>query len=275
MAWFDTLSNEERAHIASKGWDQLTPEAAAQMIAKSYRNLEAMRPVPPPAAAAGYDFNAVRAPDGTMPKPEVLDRVRATAFELKLSPDAANTLAIREVTSDHAATAKATAEATARIAASETALKSVWGDKYEANTDLAGRAFARLGLAKEQTDALVTTLGVDKVMTMGHDLGLKLGEAPVHQGDTTVVDGQKEPGAPGGAWTRETALTRRNEWTPEFMKKYLENDAASVKEFNEVTAALIGGSMANFQAAPENFGRQGDGRGTEIHPGDSRYRSPV
>jgi hypothetical protein len=269
MAWFDTLSNEERAHIASKGWDQLAPEAAAQQIAKSYRNLEAMRPVPPPQSAAGYDFNAIRAPDGTMPKPEVLDRVRSTAFELKLSPDAANTLAIREVTSDHAATAKATADATARIAASETALKSAWGADYDKNLDVAGRAFARLGLAKEQTDALVTTLGVDKVMTMGHDLGLKLGEAPVHQGDTPVTD----PSKPAqGAWTRETALVRRNEWTPEFMSKYLANDEASVKEFNEVTAALIGGSLANFQAAPDNFGRQGDGHGTEIKQGDSRWR---
>lgn len=263
MAWSDTLPDEERAYVANKGWDKLPPDAAAVQMMKSYRNLEQMRPAPPPSTAAGYAFEGVTA------EPEVLDMARGMAFELKLPPEQATLLAKRLIAIGDEAEATDTAAQTQRLTAAETALKSAWGADYDKNTDVARKAFEQLGLPKETVDTLVTTMGVDKVMNdIGFKLGQKMGEAPMHQGDGTVSD----PSRPATTFTRETALERRNSWTPEFMSKYLAGDADATKEWNDVTSALIGGGMATFQAAPENFGRQSDGHGTEIKQGDSRWR---
>ncbi len=157
-------------------------------------------------------------------------------------------------------------EAAARVTTSEAALKTTWGADYDAKVAVATRGLTAAGLPKEEIDALIAVRGVDKVMAMGYDLGTKLGEAPLHQGSTTVDDKQNVPLTPA------SALAQRNAWGKEFLDKWIANDPAAIEEYNRVTAAIIGGTAENYVPAPENFGRQGDGKGLEIKPGDSRWR---
>jgi len=263
MAWSDTLADDERGYIANKGWDKLTPEAAAGQIVKSYRELERMRPEPAPKE---YTFEGLKNPDGSAPDTKVLDRVRSLATELKLPATSANLLATRELADRAAAASTAETETAARIAASEAALKTTWGAEYDAKVAVATRGLTAAGMPKEEIDALIAVRGVDKVMAMGYDLGTKLGEAPLYQGSTTVDDKQNVPLTPA------TALAQRNAWGKEFLDKWIANEPAAVEEYNRVTAAIIGGTAENYVPAPDNFGRQGDGRGIEIKPGDSRWR---
>ena len=263
MAWTDTLSDEERGYYANKGWDKLAPEAAAAQIGKSYRNLEQTRPEPPPKE---YSFEGLKNPDGSAPEADVLTMVRTLATELKLPAAAATTLATRLIAiGAEAETAEQTAAA-ARLTASEAALKTAWGADYDAKVAVATRGLNAAGLPKEEIDALIAVRGIDKVMTMGHDLGTKLGEAPLHQGSTTVETKADVP------LTQATALAQRNAWGKEFFDKWTANDPAAVKEFNDVTRAIIGGDAEHFTPAPENFGRQGDGHGKEIFPGSEKWR---
>jgi hypothetical protein len=263
MAWTDALSDEERGYYANKGWDKLAPEAAAAQIGKSYRELERLRPEAPPRE---YTFEGLKNPDGSAPEADVLEMVRGLASELKLPAGAATTLATRLIAIG-ADAEKAEADATAaRIAASETALKTTWGADYDEKVAVATRGLTAAGYTKEETDALITTLGVDKVMARGYDLGTKLGEAQLHQGSTTVDNKQ------GAPLTRDTALATRNGWGKDFFDKWQAGDAAAVKEFEDVTKAIIGGTPENFQPAPENFGRQGDGHGREIFPGSEKWK---
>ena len=263
MAWTDSLSDDERGYYANKGWDKLAPETAAAQIGKSYRELERRQPEPIPRE---YTFEGLKNPDGSAPEADVLTMVRNLATELKLPASAATTLATRLIAiGAEAETAEQTAAA-ARITASEAALKTTWGADYEAKVAVATRGLTAAGMPKDEIDALIAVRGVDKVMTMGYDLGTKLGEAPLHQGSTTVDDKQNVPLTPA------TALAQRNAWGKEFLDKWIANDPAAVKEYNEVTAAIIGGTPENYVPAPDNFGRQGDGKGLEIKPGDSRWR---
>lgn len=264
-AWTDALDNETRAYAANKGWDRLEPDAASQAMVKSYRELERMRPEPAPKE---YTFADVKAPDGSAPKPEVIAQATAIATELKLPAAAATTLAQRLAADTHNAFTAAAEAETKRVTESVAALDKAWGANKEANTTVAGRAFEQLGLPKETVDALVSTLGVDKVMTMGFDLGTKMGESPMLKGSTTVDNKQEV------ALTRETALAERAKMFEDrvWFEKWANKEPEAVERFNRVTAAIVGDPNGQWSAPPENYGRQGDGQGTEVHPGSAKWK---
>jgi len=147
------------------------------------------------------------------------------------------------------------------------ALKTSWGADYEQKLDVAGRGLAAAGLPKEVVDSLITSMGVDKVMEIGHGLGTKMGEAQLHQGSTTVDS------KPATAYTRETAIEERNKMMADkvFFEKWQAGDTEALKKFDDVTRAIVG-TPESWQPAPENFGRQGDGHGTEVFKGSEKWR---
>lgn len=262
MAWTDSLDNDTRAYAANKGWDRLEGDAGMQAVVQSYRNLERARPqieAPP----KEYTFEGIQA------KPEILERARGIAIELKLPATAAATLAQRLVAEDTAATTAAETAAAKAIADSVARLDTAWGADKEARTGIAGRAFEALSLSKETVDALVTTLGVDKVMTMGYDLGTKMGEATLLKGSTSVDN------KPEVILDRTTAIAERAKMfnDKDWFDKWQAGDAAAVERFNKVTTAILG-TPEKWEPAPENFGRQGH-QGTEIQPGSQYWKGPA
>ena len=258
MPWTDTLSNEDRSHAASKGWDRLPDAEAAAAISKSYRELERIRPAPPavPATAAEYTF-----PDAVKDAPApTLAFVRQLAADLHLPIAAAGTLAERLVGRDSQATTDAATLAASARATSEAALKTSWGADYAAKEALAAKGFAALGLAPEAKAALEATLGVDKAAEFGLSLGLKMGEATLLK-----EDGGKNVTQP--AMTRQTALDERNSLMTnnEFLAKFSAGDVEAVKKIGELSEAIIKDPNAHggFVSAPANYGRVGDGAGHE------------
>ena len=261
MPWTDTLPNEERAYAANKGWDKLEGDAAIASIAKSYRELERIRPAPAPVPATAAEYTL---PDAVKDAPApTLAFVRQLAADLHLPVAAAGTLAERLVGRDTtAATDAATLAASAR-ATSEAALKTTWGADYAAKEALAAKGFAALGLAPEAKAALETTLGVDKAAEFGLALGLKMGEAPLLKSD-----GGQNVAPP--AMTRQTALDERNRLMTDaaFVKKYAEGDAEAIKTITDISRAIITDETqpGGFRSPPENYGRLSDNAGHERLP---------
>jgi hypothetical protein len=253
VPWIDTLDNDTRAAAAAKGWDRLDGDAAAQAIFKSYRNLEQSRPSPDSVLSARapteYSFDGIKYGDKD-PEPGAVAFARELATDLKLPPATARELATRLFASGHAeetaqqqAAREAMEQATAR-------LKTNWGEKYEANTAVAANAFEKLALPKDTVDALISAMGVDKAMELGHTLGSRMGEAPLLTGGSMS---QTTP------MSREAALTERNRLTsdPAFAKKIMEGDAEAVKKLEDISRAIITDANApgGFVKHPENFGR--------------------
>jgi hypothetical protein len=266
MAWHDELDNDVRASVVSKGWDRLEGDKAAVAIFKSYRELERTRPEAPPKDASAYTFDGVRNPDGSLPDQEIFTLAREMATELKLPVAQANLLASRlinvEIAKEKAASDKATLDATNAT----DRLNAAWGADKDRKVDVASKAFQAMGLDKTVVDALVSTLGVDKVMQTGYDLGTKMGEATLLKGNTSV-DGQKT------SWTREEAIAERNRLVAdtEFGKKLLAGESDAKKKFDDVTRAILGDPAGQWSAPPDNFGRRGDGQGREIQPGHEKW----
>ena len=268
MPWTDTLSNEDRAHAATKGWDRLDDAAAALAISKSYRELERIRPAPAevPKTAAEYKFNFG---EGKNVDGEFVDFARGLALDLKLPVDAANTLATRLLTWGEAAeAAEATANA-ANLAAGQERLKSAWGAEYDNKTVVAARALEAMNLSKEIVDAIGAQIGVDKLMDTAYTLGTRMGEAPLLKGEN-VVD------TPQTTMTRGDALKRRNELSTDagFYKKYMEGDKEAVAEMDRVIKAIVG-TPDNWQPAPAGFGREHDDFGKEKEVDYAKFNQPA
>lgn len=256
MAYHDTLDNETRAYLANKGWDRLTDEQAAQAIAKSYINLEKMRPAPVevPKTAAEYNF------DGVTAEPAVIERARTLAFSLKLPNDYAKALATQLAADATASVEASTTAAAATRTAAETALKGAWKDEHDNNLALSNKALLAAGFSAEDIAAMETVKGFDKVHEMGYGLAQKMGEAPLLKGGGMDNNQPK--------WTRDTALAERNRLMTdqEFGSKFMAGDAASVKMIEDLSRAILGTSD-NWSPPPENFGRKHDNLGHEVAPG--------
>ena len=235
------------------------PDAdAAAAIAKSYRELERIRPAPAPVPASAAEYTL---PDAVKDAPApTLAFVRQLAADLRLPLAAAGTLAERLVGRDSQATADATTLAASARATSEAALKTTWGADYAAKEALAAKGFAALGLAPEAKAALEATLGVDKAAEFGLALGLKMGEAPLLK-----QDGGQNVQQP--TMTRQAALDQRNQLMTDsaFVAKYAAGDAEAIKTITDISRAIITDPNAHggFVSAPANYGRVGDGAGHE------------
>jgi len=264
--WTDTLDNDTRAYIASKGWDRLDGDAAAQAVVKSYREIDRMRPEAPPKSAAEYDFSSVKLADGSAPDAALLATLGSWALDLKLPVSAAPTLANHVLKLGADAEASEAQARTERLAAGETAIKGAWGAEYEAKSVLAQRAFEALGLDAETRATLATSLGFDKVMELGHGLGLKMGEAPLLKGEGME---QKPTLSPAEAMQRRNAMTS----DPVFGKRLMEGDPAALQELKDISAAVVG-TQENWSRPPPNFNRYHDGMGHEV-PASHELATPV
>lgn len=251
MPWSDDLDNDLRGYVANKGWDKLEGPAAAAAVAKSYRELERTRPEAPPRDASGYTFEGVALKEGGVPDASFIEFARGLAAKLHLPVSAANTLATDLLAYGDSAEEAATNDLRTRIEEGTTRLKTSWGAEFDTKNAVAAKAFEAMGLPKETVDALVETLGVDKVMETGYTLGLKMDEAPMLRGDGNTMNTT--------TYTRDTALSERNRLMGDsaFAKKIMDGDVESIKHLEDLSKAILG-PPENWQAAPKNFGRTRD-----------------
>jgi hypothetical protein len=76
----------------------------------------------------------------------------------------------------------------AQVTQELTTLQGEWGDKFDANKEIADRAFrafgAQAGIGDAERDAIIETIGLAKAAKLFHAIGSKLGEAQGVTGDT-------------------------------------------------------------------------------------------
>lgn len=258
MPFIDTLSNEERAYAANKGWDRLDDAAAAAAILKSYTNLERVRPAPAvvPAAPAEYVLDSVKLKTGEAPGDDILTFARGLAHQLKLPNEAATALAQSMVSYGEAYDASEAAKTATRLATTQAAWDAKAGANKESMEATASRALEAIGLTGETLETVKAALGVDKVMDLGHTLGTAMGEAP-------LLKGNNVPDVKTQSRTRQEALVERHRLTNdvEFQKKIVDGDSEANKLLETIAREIVG-PQDNWSKAPTDWGytRTEDGK---------------
>lgn len=256
--WYQGVEGVDDAmvgHFQNRGWDKLTPQAAAVQAAKAHREAEkmiGMRPdhdfVPIPKApdkgdwnavwqrlgrpseAKEYDLNGVTFKDGTQLEDSFVNTMRETLFKANVPKQYAPDVVKGVVSYLDAADATEAAEAAAKVTEERAALAKSWGTTPEAlqaspHMQVAKNAAAKLGIDVEAVNKLENTVGYAKVMEMFRNLGERIGEAKFVTGNGVGVDNN-------GMMTYEQAVARKAELKADngFVTKFLAGDQQARKE---------------------------------------------
>lgn len=258
-AWYtgvEGMDAEMVGHLQNKGFDKLAAPQAAAALAKSWREAEKLIGVPPeqiirmpkdpttdvdgmkavwqrlgaPKDAKDYDFSKVLGADGKPASEKFIEALRKTSAELNLPKDTAAKLASSLVKFSDDNSAADGAERTAKLAEEKTALAKNWGANVAANTEVAKRAAAALGVKPEDVTALEGVVGYARVMEMFRQIGTKIGE------DKFITNN----GNPSGVMTREQAVARKAELMKDegWVEKYMKGGSAENREMQSLIAII-------------------------------------
>src|SRR5665213_2561006 len=255
-SWVPATDPDFAGYAQSKGWDKLSaPEAAAAAV-KSYREAEKKYgapaeelvrfpkdPVAPewngvferlgkPKDAKEYDFASVKRADGTALNDGLADKLRASAFKLNLTKDAATGIASTVAAFLDGTDATALAEKTAGVATSKAALIKNWGSNFPANQVIAQGAVRALGLEPDTVSKLEGVVGYEKIMEMFRVIGTKIGEDRfIHSGGSHQAVMTRDE-----AQARITSLKADTDWTT----KYLAGGVDQRKEMDALVRIVVG-----------------------------------
>lgn len=112
---------------------------------------------------------------------QVLDEAMYQSFtqdahELKLPLDRVTELFNRQFSKAHDRIDAITAAGATAAKDLETGLRSEWGDKYDANVDLAKRAMKAFGVGMDDSAELESAIGSSRLVKMFHGIADRLGE---------------------------------------------------------------------------------------------------
>jgi len=250
--WYNGVITDagEIGHIQNRGWDKLSPVAAATAAVRAHKEAQHYIGVSPdqllrvpkdatdeagwntvyqrlgaPKDAKEYDtaIATVKLPNGQPLDAPLTETVRAIATKNHLSVAQATDVAkslVGLATNLGSATA---ATNQAKLAEEKTGLAQNWGAHFEANMVVAKAAAAKLGVTAEAVSALERQVGYKPVMEMFHKIGQAIGE------DKFIRD-LSSTGSP--TLTREQAYSRRQELMAdvEWSKSYIAGDVAKNRE---------------------------------------------
>lgn len=220
-AWYDghNLAAEDVGYIQNKKWNSPTD------ILTSYKNLEKFHGVPAeqllklpkdaqdqaawdavysrlgrPEKADGYEF---KAPDGVKLDDSRMGWVQGVAHKLGLNKAQFSALVNETLTYEGGLVSEMQKAVQTQQAAELEAVKQEWGSGFEERAELgrrAARAFLPGDAAQKQAfmNAMETTIGTGAMLKLFANIGAKLGEDKIHQGD----EGSKPFG-----YTKEQALS--------------------------------------------------------------------
>lgn len=115
-------------------------------------------------------------------------------------------------------------------------LQKEWGDKFEAQSELARRAIREAGMSKEDGQAIERALGIKKAAQVFAFLGKQFSEAPMKGGEG--ANRGAFGGTPEDARARISALKGDAGWTA----KYLSGDTDARAEFERLHRIAFPGS---------------------------------
>lgn len=249
-------------HLQNRGWDKLTPDAAAKAAAKAHREAEAHIGVPAdrlirlpkdaadvegiktfreklgvPVDAKGYDFTAIKFADGTVLGEDFTTALGTALSNSNVAKDKAPEIAQAVVKFMESAETSDAAETAAKLATAKDALKANWGNNYNANELVAKAGFQAVVKTSPNVDvplavqALEKVIGYENVMEMFRNIGSRIGE------DTFV-----KSTAPGqtGVMSKEQATATLAERLNDsiWADKLSKGDSASVREFDTLTRLM-------------------------------------
>jgi hypothetical protein len=241
--WTSLFPDEIRGVIQTKGW-----KSPADAIV-SYVNLEklmgadkAWRGVVMPKDDAPAEewaafYNRLGRPESVdgykLPVPDGdtggFAKTAAQWFhEAGLTPKQAETLAAKWNEFSGSTLQSQQAEFEQKAAVDLQDLKKAWGDKFEAQAELARRARREAGLSDQEGQAIERALGLKKAAEVFAFLGKQFAEAPMKGGDGEPAG--RFGGTPEDARARIAALKNDAGWTA----KYLSGDADARAEFERL-----------------------------------------
>ena len=259
--WHKGFEADALGFLQNRGWDKLDAPSAAKQAIASYReaaaklgvaperllqlpenltDAAAMKPVwqklgAPPDGK--YDYAGLKNTDGSDLSPEFLEKMGKLAGQFNLPKDAARGIAA-ELAKDAATSASSqAADRAAKLAEEKVALAKNWGVNHEANLFIAKQAALKLGVTPEAVAALENVAGYSKVMSMFHDLGIKIGEDRYIS--STGGSGNNSAMTVEQAMDARKALMGDTEW----VGKYLAGDSEKVKRMTALNTIISSGQQ--------------------------------
>lgn len=250
-AFLSGFEESDRAYLQEKGYRGPADLLAAAKNADKFAgvDLDALVPLPGekatdeeraafyarlgrPESAEGYKLPGSDADGGAFAK-----AIAPVLFDAGISQAQAERLA--EGYNAYAQTAVQAAEEAYQTEQNKQmqALKEEWGADYVKNEELAKQAARKYGLEEQELGKLERALGSGRLMKFMLAIGQTTMDAPVLGRSGADKSGVYTPQE---ARAKVEALTK----DAEFGKKFLVNDPAAIKLFNELTDAAAGGNYA-------------------------------
>jgi hypothetical protein len=247
-SWIDTLDDPEL-----KGWAQNKGYREVKDLATAHRGLEGLLsreklPLPKDEAdAEGWNrvYSALGRPDDkggyklseiANADPEFADAAGDWFHEAGLNAKQAGVLAEKWNAHQEAVVAKMEADFQAKSGAEMSDLKTEWGPKFDANTELARRGAKMLGWDKDTMSGVERVLGTKGMMTALSKIGGGMAEDSFIDGEGRKTFGM----TPDQAQARLNTLKADKEWG----KKYLNGDADARAEVERLNRIISGTPLA-------------------------------
>lgn len=262
MPWFDSLDADHQAHITSRGWEKLEPDAAAAEAVKAHLSATKMIGVPEnqivrlpkdaqdptyqsvfdrivgmatPKTADEYGFDGIKFKDGTDLHDDDVKFVRELSAELKLTT--AQSRAVAAKLADRATDfedAGVTSRA-GQLASNIEALRQSWNSEYDAKAFAASEAGKAVGFTPAVLEFMGSLPTPEYIKNMNAlvFLGAQMTEAAVHRGGREPTD----PSA-GMAPDQARAELERLKGDPEWGRKFLAGEAAVLAQFDRLNARI-------------------------------------
>lgn len=263
-AWHAGLDGDTLAYVTANGLAEKSAQEAFATAARSHREAQNFIGIPKdqllrmpsadrpddarafwqklgaPADPTGYDFTGVKPATGELDV-ALADSLRAAAAANNLPVPAAQAV-LAAVVKHQETVAQAALDATkATLATQQAALRTAWGQNYDANLGIADRTAKALGIDVETASLLGEKVGADKVLEMFRQIGAKMGE------DTFVASPNREGDVPKtlGEAQGHLAMLKAD---PDFGKRLLAGGAKETLEWNKAFAAAHPELMAAANA---------------------------
>jgi hypothetical protein len=256
--WHKGFEPDALGFLQNRGWDKLDAPAAAKQAITAYREASSklgvaperllqlpenmadaalMKPVWQKLGApldGKYDFTGLKHADGSDYAPAFIEQMGKIAAQFSLTKDAARGVAAEIAKAEASAGASQASERAAKLAEEKTVLAKNWGVNYQANEFIAKQAALKLGVTPEAVSALEGVVGYAKVMSMFHDLGIKIGE------DKYVSSGGG--GGNNAVLTVEQALDQKKALMgdSEWVTKYLNGDSEKQRQMTGLNRIIAG-----------------------------------
>lgn len=246
--WVDTLDDPEL-----KGWAQNKGYREVKDLAVAHRGLEKIlssEKVPLPkdeADTEGWNrvFTALGRPEdktgyklGEIAEadPDFADAAGDWFHEAGLSTKQAGVLAEKWNAHQEKVIAKMEADFQAKSGAEMSDLRTEWGPKYEANTELARRGARMLGWDRDKMAGVERVLGTKEMLTALAKIGGGMGEDEFIDGETRKSFGM----TPDQAQDRLKTLMADKDWAA----KYIAGDADKRAEIERLNRIISGQKAA-------------------------------